>query len=127
MCSIDVEHHLHIFFDCSFAKECWQKARLHYAMQEVESASEWLLEKMATGTIEEKENVVMILWGIWFARNQKVWEDKIVNSSTVVEISMKEKQDWQEAMKTKQLKIAALSMNSATKDKNIKWKPPREG
>lgn len=127
MCSIDVEHLLHIFFDCSFAKECWQSAGLHYAMQDVESAFDWLLDKMVTGTIEEKEKVAMILWDIWFARNQKVWEGKIINPSSVVEISMKQKRDWQEVMKLKQLRTAALSMKTAEKDKNVKWKPPREG
>ncbi|XP_074348373.1 uncharacterized protein LOC141687107 [Apium graveolens] len=63
MCSNDVEHLLHIFFDCPYAKDCWQKANLRYAMQEVESAPVWLLEKMATGLIEEKETVAMTLWG----------------------------------------------------------------
>ncbi|XP_074362004.1 uncharacterized protein LOC141702214 [Apium graveolens] len=81
----------------------------------------------STGTIDEKENVAMILWGIWFARNRKIWEGKIINPSTVVEISMKQKHDWQEAMKSKQLKTAALSMKPVEKDNNIKWKPPREG
>ncbi|KAK1396329.1 hypothetical protein POM88_006192 [Heracleum sosnowskyi] len=62
----------------------------------------------------------MTLWGIWFARNHKVWEGKIINPSTVVEISMKQKHDWQEAMKSKQLKTAALSMKPAEMQRRIR-------
>ena len=107
--------------------ECWQKARLNYAMQEVEYAPDWLLEKMATGNTEEKENVAMISWGIWFARNQKVWEDKIINPTTIVEISLKQKRDWQEASKAKQAKVAAMYIKPVEVVEITCWKPPREG
>lgn len=100
---------------------------MYYAMYEVESESDWLLEKMNSGTTEEKENVAMLLWGIWFACNQKVWEDKIINPSTVVELTMKQKLEWQEAMKVKQLKTTHLTSKPAREGKSIKWSPPREG
>ena len=41
MCTGDVEHLLHLFFDCPFAKSCWQQAGLSYDMREVEDAREW--------------------------------------------------------------------------------------
>lgn len=123
---IPIEHLSHIFFDCPFAMACWQKVGLVYAMEEVEFAPNWLLEKMATSSSEEKKNVAMTLWGIWFARNQKVWENKVINPPIAMEISMKQKHDWHEAMKSKLVKEAAVSMNRAEKAKNIPWKPPRE-
>ncbi|XP_074323028.1 uncharacterized protein LOC141659976 [Apium graveolens] len=38
LCNVDVEHLLHVFFDCRFASECWSKAGIVYDMQRVEEA-----------------------------------------------------------------------------------------
>lgn len=37
MCDNDVEHLLHVFFDCQFASQCWAYAGLSYDMSLVES------------------------------------------------------------------------------------------
>lgn len=33
MCERDIEHLVHLFFDCSFAKECWCNSGLSYDLQ----------------------------------------------------------------------------------------------
>lgn len=48
MCTGDIEHLLHLFFDCIFARSCWQHIGLNYDMREVESAPEWFLNKLST-------------------------------------------------------------------------------
>lgn len=40
MCNRDVEHMLHVFFDCQYANQCWDHVGLHYDMREVHSSSE---------------------------------------------------------------------------------------
>lgn len=72
MCNVDVEHLLHVFFDCTFAKCCWQAAGLSYDMSQVFSAPEWLLGKLEVLTQSENIKVATVLWGIWFWRNKKV-------------------------------------------------------
>lgn len=42
MCERDIEHLLHIFFDCKFAKDCWQVMNLEFNMANVENAAETL-------------------------------------------------------------------------------------
>ena len=74
MCNIEVEHLLHIFFDCKFASECWKVMNLSYDMRNADSASNWLLHKLATTTDEEASVIATVLWGIWYARNLNVWE-----------------------------------------------------
>lgn len=38
-----------------------------------------------------------VLSGIWFARNKKNWEEKDVDSSIAMEMSVKQITDWQVA------------------------------
>lgn len=74
MCIYDVEHPLHIFLDCKFAKDYWNYSGLEFDATTTESLAEWLLGKFAQ---EDHDIYVLIatgLWGIWYARNQKVWE-----------------------------------------------------
>lgn len=73
MCTSDIEHKLHVFFDCPFASSCWQYAGLHYDMSAVEFASDWLLQKINLAPYDEIMGIVNVLWGIWFFRNKKVW------------------------------------------------------
>lgn len=51
----------------------------------------------------------MVLWGIWFVKNQKVWESKSITPTERMDISFKQLKDWQEAMKKN-----ALIMSSPT-------------
>lgn len=48
MCDSDVEHLLHVFFDCPFASSCWQYVGVSLDMDEVEYAPDWLLQLLST-------------------------------------------------------------------------------
>lgn len=122
MCDVDVEHLLHIFFDCSFAVQCWQIVNLFHDMHAVEFAPSWLLGKMSIRNSKEAEKIAMVLWGIWYARNQKVWEGKVINPSIAMTISKKQVEDWQGAQKTHQI----TSAHTIT-GRNAKWVPPPVG
>lgn len=73
MCGLDVEHKLHLFFDCSFASGCWQYVGLNYDMRQIEFAPDWLLHKLSTAEHDELVLIARVLWDIWFFRNKKVW------------------------------------------------------
>ncbi|XP_074347086.1 uncharacterized protein LOC141685908 [Apium graveolens] len=75
MCMDDIEHLSHVFFDCHFAMQCWNYVGLVYDMQEVEDVTIWLLGKLSTSRDEKLRKICTTLWGIWFWRNKKVWED----------------------------------------------------
>lgn len=76
MCSEDIKHLLHLFFDCKYATELWPKVGLQFAMQEIESAPDWMLSELSRGNAVTNEKISMVLWSIWFARNKRVWENK---------------------------------------------------
>ena len=72
MCTRDVEHVLHIFFDCEYAQRCWELAGLIFDMQKVESAA------VATGQASQESNnnlltVTRVLRGIKKFRTRKYW------------------------------------------------------
>lgn len=39
---------------------------------------DWLIHKIVNASHEEIIRIVKVLWGLWFFRNKKVWENKIV-------------------------------------------------
>lgn len=63
-------------------------------MGAVKILSIWLLEKLGTKSEGKLVKVVKILWGIWFARNRKIWEEKVVTPEIAMDISMKMVTEW---------------------------------
>lgn len=125
MCDTDIEHLLHVFFDCKFASDCWQIAGLNFDILSVEWAPDWLLDKI----MNENENTVVkiaeVLWCIWFGRNKKVWEGQCITPSVAMDITVKQVEDWQTAMARK-ASLTCISSNPAVQ-KRIAWSPPTLG
>lgn len=48
MCVREVENVCHLFFECSFIKECWQFLGVSYDMSDVAYISDWVLSKLCT-------------------------------------------------------------------------------
>ncbi|KAL8123154.1 hypothetical protein AgCh_011229 [Apium graveolens] len=125
MCVGDVEHLMHLFCDYSFAAACWQRIGLVYNMWEVENASEWLLERMCNESHENKVKIAVVLWGIWYARNKKVWEGKQMSPEITVAWSSKQVSEWREVHKKKSQQSAGRSSNTVQRIRE--WVPPEVG
>lgn len=63
MCSVDVDHMCHVFFDCHYAKSCWQAAGLSFDMSQVSFAPEWLLSQLEILSHKESIKLATVLWG----------------------------------------------------------------
>lgn len=48
MCTGDIEHLIHLFFECNFAKACWHYMGVQYDMSAVDNAQEWFLNQLHT-------------------------------------------------------------------------------
>lgn len=75
---------MHVFFDCNFARCCWQHAGLEFDMGDVFSAPEWLLHKLNVSPQDELIKISTVLYGIWVWRNKRVWENKVVSGAIVL-------------------------------------------
>lgn len=66
-------------------------------MSNVENAQEWLVYMINTCTPDEFIRIARVLWGIWFFRNKKVWENKSVSHIVAMDWSSKSLSDWKSA------------------------------
>lgn len=48
MCTGEVEHLRHLFFECKFAKDCWRLVGLDFELQNMEYVSDWLVTFLAS-------------------------------------------------------------------------------
>lgn len=101
MCESDIEHLLHIFFDCKFALDCWQVVGLSFNMQLVEWAPGWLMDRISNEDEGQVIKIAEVLWCIWFTRNKKIWEGQNIPSKIAMEISAKMVRDWQARIERK--------------------------
>lgn len=122
MCLNDIEHLLHVFFECNFARQCWDHVNLSYDMRPVEFAPDWLLSKINDASSEEVVKVCTVLWGIWYWRNKRVWEDKSVTPAFAMDGSFKSLSEWQRA---RRMELGAKKKGQVNKE--CRWSPPEDG
>ena len=91
-------------------------------MNLVEYAPDWLLQKLNEANPEEVTLIARVLWGIWFFRNKRVWENKIVNDRIVMEWSASYFAEWRKAKESKTVLLNNGRSNAPTG--THKWKAP---
>lgn len=124
MCNRDIEHLLHLFFDCPFANGCWQSVNIRYAMGEVHFAPDWLLQILTSAKHDEVVAVCLVLWGIWCWRNKRVWQNQFINPSIAMENTFQMYKDWKVAHKSSAHKRIVPSSGASNLKK---WQPPSLG
>ncbi|KAK1356381.1 hypothetical protein POM88_049637 [Heracleum sosnowskyi] len=97
---------------------------MNVSVSEDQTVSSWMLNMLTNGTMEVLVKVVAILWGIWFFRNKKVWEDRMVTSQMVVNWGKTRIPEWNQAKK--QVQYVGVS-KSAKSNQMHKWKSPETG
>lgn len=125
LCTGDIEHLLHLFFDCSFSKSCWQYVGLAYEMAHVESAPEWLLDKLNTESSENLVKIAAVIWGIWWTRNKMVWEGKRVSPEIAMSWSLRQISEWKTAQDRKNKFSTQLQQGKV--QFTTKWQAPTPG
>lgn len=125
MCSLDVEHLLHVFFDCQFASQCRDHKGITYDMRNVNYAPEWLMQKLGSVSNGELIKIVEVFWGVWYWRNKRVWEGKVVTAGIATDWSSTIIKDWQKAKECRLQPSTSRNINNETGIH--RWKPPELG
>ncbi|XP_074322704.1 uncharacterized protein LOC141659679 [Apium graveolens] len=71
-------------------------------MREAEYGSNLLLEKLYTESDDMLIIITKVSFGIWFARNKKVWEEKMLEPNVIMEMSSRQVNEWHEANRNMQ-------------------------
>ncbi|KAL8156888.1 hypothetical protein AgCh_001842 [Apium graveolens] len=50
---------------------------------------------------EEASVIATVLWGIWYARNSNVWDQRVLSPTVAMEGSKRQVSDWKEVMSRK--------------------------
>lgn len=96
-----------------------------YDMREVYEAPSWVLHKLATISGDEATKVATVLWGVWYARNLKVWENKVLSPVLAMEGSSKQIMERREALARR---TSEQSNSKSDQTRRIqRWAPPVEG
>lgn len=98
---------------------------LDYDINEVEYVSEWLVNKLSTDTAENLGKVAAVLWGVWFARNKRIFENKFMSPTVTMNWSMTQIKEWRDAHK-KRLALG-LDQRGAKQQQDRKWVKPELG
>lgn len=125
MCGVDIEHLLHIFLDCNFAKQCWRILGLNFESLWVESAPEWLFDRLARDDKEMWVQIATGIWSIWSARNLKVWEQKQVTPELTIQWSSRLVSQWRDLRKKTVGTVQARLQQGNTE--GLRWKAPEVG
>ncbi|XP_074337480.1 uncharacterized protein LOC141674673 [Apium graveolens] len=124
MCTGEIEHLRHLFFECPFAKSCWHQVGINVDDWEIESSHDWLLQKLAQGSKLEVINISQVLWGIWFLRNKSIFEGKTMTPEAIMVWSKKQILDWKP---TNKRSTDAKNENGSRYLNYRRWQPPEAG
>lgn len=91
-------------------------------MREIFLLPEWLLQKCAESSCEKLSKICITLWGIWYWRNMRVWEEKMINFAIAMEGSFHTVEEWRKA-RCKQ-KIDVKSATNISELEKIRWSHP---
>lgn len=101
LCNSNLENTWHLMVTCNISKQCWQQINvwglIEQSMERVKSFPElfwYLLEQLEC---KKRSLVAMVMWGLWKARNDKVWEEKNTLAADIIHKSRSVLFDWIQA------------------------------
>ncbi|XP_074355893.1 uncharacterized protein LOC141695553 [Apium graveolens] len=94
-------------------------------MSAVEYAPLWLLQKLSLGGSEELITIATGLWGIWNARNMRMWDSKVLTPALAMEWSKKQVNEWREVRKRSRGVQGSISTTNQAAARA--WIAPQEG
>ncbi|XP_031094430.1 uncharacterized protein LOC115998901 [Ipomoea triloba] len=123
LCGLANESVVHLFANCSFARDCWRELDAAWNLSYVDSQS-WLAEMWNVLSKNMLEKVVMVCWALWENRNSLCWKNTGMPPITVVQHALAFYENWKKV--TVATHESALISNTAVLD-STSWLPPPPG
>uniref|UniRef100_A0A803NQN9 Reverse transcriptase zinc-binding domain-containing protein n=1 Tax=Cannabis sativa TaxID=3483 RepID=A0A803NQN9_CANSA len=100
VCSSADETILHALVECPTAATCWERTGIGTGLHQNCSFLVWCTDVFQQVDKAGKEIVVAVCWSLWNARNDKVWQGKIVGADGIVSSAKNFLNHWQNAQKS---------------------------
>jgi ribonuclease HI len=123
-CASYAENEWHCFFGCTAAQEVWRETIM---WQQIDAATmnaiglvPMLFKMLEELNSDDLSHIVMILWTLWWRRNQKCWQEKFPSVYEVIRRASDTLNDWAKAQQQRK-----TSSSSNTVMSTYTWlKPP---
>ncbi|XP_060970040.1 uncharacterized protein LOC133037193 [Cannabis sativa] len=112
---------LHALVTCPAAKRCWDRVGIGTAVQQEDTFLVWCINSFQQLDKEKRELLVALSWSIWNARNDKVWQNKIVGVDNIVTSAKTFLNQWKNAQDSV---IETTFSGSLAEDAAVCWVPP---
>ncbi|KAG7591058.1 Ribonuclease H-like superfamily [Arabidopsis thaliana x Arabidopsis arenosa] len=98
------ESELHLFFQCPFAREVWQKAPLH-APVSVASITELKqgislcnsLQKSPAASTSNVATAPWLFWSLWSSRNKLIFDKRFISEEETILTAISAEDEWKKA------------------------------
>ncbi|XP_019163573.1 PREDICTED: uncharacterized protein LOC109159918 [Ipomoea nil] len=106
--SLDDESLMHIFANCTYATQVWNAYGRDWGCTTGGDLLNWLRSRFDTLTQTELIHFITVCWGIWEARNKKIWNMLNTPPRSVVTHSIAFLREWKNARKTTTVQYSRL-------------------
>ncbi|CAI8617408.1 unnamed protein product [Vicia faba] len=84
--AIETGHHL--FLHCHFAKKVWFPSSLGCRIPPLTPIVDWLENCLRSDNVFGRQLSYFVLWKIWFARNQPVFQNRVMDPKVVADAAL---------------------------------------
>ena len=128
-CETAVEDDWHAFVGCTVARESWYWAGLATVLQPrvgtVSSLADFVFDICRSESRDIAGRVASLLWQIWAARNDVIWNDAHHTSTSIGRTTLDAWQQWQEVHKHPSQSVVQHRQNRVQGNSSV-WEKPRE-
>uniref|UniRef100_A0A803PA05 RNase H type-1 domain-containing protein n=1 Tax=Cannabis sativa TaxID=3483 RepID=A0A803PA05_CANSA len=84
VCDSHEESIYHALVDCPTAQLCWNREGIVTVLQNNADFLDWCNSNFLVLDSNKKKRLVALCWSIWNARNDKVWNNKLLSAESIV-------------------------------------------
>ncbi|PNX85350.1 hypothetical protein L195_g041418 [Trifolium pratense] len=126
-CLNTTETTYHVFLGCEWSKRAWfaSPLTLNLNTNQYTDFYDWL-DSMINKTNQECiEQITTIIYGIWYARNMLVFQEKSLPPQDISSIALKQLHEYQ--LHSSETQLQNPNGKSTGRSHNISWSPPLRG
>ncbi|PNX67651.1 hypothetical protein L195_g055740, partial [Trifolium pratense] len=126
-CSNTLETTHHVFLECEWAKQVWfaSSLTLNLGKNQPTDLHDWLISMMNNTNKECVEEITAIIYGIWYARNMLIFQEKHLPPQEISSMAFKQLQEYQ--LHGFEQKICDPHVKSTACRNDTSWSPPLRG